>query len=155
MYSICVLDCVFKMINRFSRQTSSCVTGSEPADGVWSCRKGHVCVCVCVHMSYPFNTLCMSVFVSIIVCMCLCRLPRGHWKMKLLKISRAGLTGAVIHSHSSTIFPQQSHISQQRTTPDLSLSSSLQMPFHHLFKIWGERTKSYWEMQINFFFMDR
>lgn len=137
---MCFRLCVCcKMIRRITGQTSSCVPGSDPADGVWSSRKGHVYVFACVHMSGPLNALCVnsvSVYASKYMRTCLCRLPRGHWKMTLLKISRAVLTGPVNHRHSSAIFPQQSHNS---TWPRifLSRSLSLHMSFDHLCKFWG------------------
>lgn len=133
-----------EVIHKICSQTSSCVTRSYSADGVWNCRKGHACVFVCAYcMSHPFNTVCMNnvyLFVSINACLCLCvgcLEVTGSWAAK--NKQSGSDRGSVIHSHSSAIFPQQNHISQQQVTLDLPFSLPLSPNvIWPLFKVWGQ-----------------
>lgn len=118
--------CVWcKVIHKICNQTSNCVTGSYSADGVWNCRKGHVCVFVCTYcMSHPFNILCMNsvyLFVSINACLCLCvgcLEVTGSWAAKNKQ------SGSDRGSDSQ---PQQCHISS--TKSHLTTASDPWSPF--------------------------
>lgn len=80
-------------------------------------------VYLCVHtvcripLIYCAWIVCICLRVQMRVCLCVgCLEVTGSWAAKN---KQSGSDRAVIHSHSSAIFPQQTHISQQQVTLDL------------------------------------